>query len=117
MSSFYHSYTGCPYYYRGSQRQYPEVEVDIFIKSTEKMSSLISDAEKILEKIRTSHDFALQLKNSAQNSQHAEVQQLLLTANIQSIVKSDFNPDGLLIQLETPPNQIECCRLKLSIRW
>ncbi|WP_164220045.1 hypothetical protein [Virgibacillus sp. YIM 98842] len=102
-----------------SVRQFPPVDPDMFYESANEMKNLINDASEILDRLATSKDFAKQLMLAAQESDMEEVTRLIHTANIVSDLDVNYNPESLRLDFKkkTEENEIECCRLLVTLRW
>ena len=98
-------------------RNYPPVATNTFMSSAGKTLSLLSDAEKVLQKINTSKEFSSKFMNAAQQSNLPEVHKLLQTigTRVQPIVS--FNPDGIRIVFDEKLGQVDCCHLIVIVRW
>lgn len=98
-------------------RQYPDVDPSLFHQSAVAFQQLINDASLIISSISGSDQLAFQLMDAAQKNQTEKVKQFIQSTGIQSDVKVDFNPDQLHLTLLAQVEGIDCCILRLAIRW
>jgi hypothetical protein len=98
-------------------RQYPPVDPTLFNQSAIAMQKLMSDGSLILKKLAESKEFAFKIMSAAQESDTKKVQQLIDSIGIQSKVDIYYNPDGIRLTLSSKDEQIDCCKLAISLRW
>jgi hypothetical protein len=100
-----------------SQRPFPEVNPTKLHDSAVAFQALMKEANVILTKLEDSESFAIQLMEAAQQSNHDEVDRLIQSTGVNKNVKTTFNPDGVKMELISQSNDLECCRLLMSLRW
>ncbi|MFZ0368477.1 MAG: hypothetical protein WAM07_02625 [Halobacillus sp.] len=98
-------------------RPYPEVNTELFMKSAEQMKDLLKEADVLMDHITNSSEWSAELMKAAQQSNKSKVIQLLKSTGVQSKMDTNYTPDGLNIMLYTSVGELDCCHLKLSIRW
>jgi hypothetical protein len=98
-------------------RQYPPVDPTLFSQSAIAMQKLMKDGSLILKKLAESKEFAFKIMSAAQESDTKKVQQLIDSIGIQSKVDIYYNPDGIRLTLSSKDEQIDCCKLAISLRW
>ncbi|MHA7137825.1 hypothetical protein ACRTEV_11140 [Rossellomorea arthrocnemi] len=98
-------------------RNYPPVETKTFMSSAGKTLSLMEDAQKVLQRIKTSDEFSSKFMRAAQQSNLPEVHKLLQTigTKVQPVVS--FNPDGVRLVFDEKLGQVDCCHLIVIVRW
>lgn len=103
-----------PYYY---YRPLPEVNPDLFVKSSKQMQLLVRDADKVISKMANSTDFSKRVMSLAQESKNNEVKELVKTTGVTNIPDIDFNPDGIFFDFSASIGGTECCHLIIKLRW
>ncbi|MCA1009192.1 hypothetical protein [Halobacillus halophilus] len=103
--------------YTFTHRPYPEVNTEMFMKSAEQMKDLLKEADVLMDHIISSSKWTSELMKAAQQSNKSKVIQLLKSAGVQSKMDTSYTPDGLNIMLYSSVGELDCCHLKLSIRW
>ncbi len=74
-------------------------------------------ANKLVEKISTSKEFAYELMNEAQLSNAAKVEELIKSTGITMKVEISFTPTGIQIKLDNAEIQGRCCQLVMLLHW
>jgi hypothetical protein len=110
-------YNTYPVFPLPSYRQYPPVDPTLFSQSAIAMQKLMKDGSLILKKLAESKEFASKVMSAAQESDTKKVQQLIQSIGIQSKVDIYYNPDGIRLTLSSKVEQIDCCKLAISLRW
>lgn len=99
------------------RQPFPPVDPTSFIHSANETQSLLRDAQQILTKIQRSRAFSTQLKEMAQQSEQAKVDQLVQSIGVQSRVKTSFTPDQIRFELRRPRQEEDCCILRMILSW
>ncbi|MDC3418303.1 hypothetical protein [Aquibacillus salsiterrae] len=111
----YQQHNHFPYYSLNRAPSFPEVDTSLFQQSASKSHTLISQANKIVEKITSSNSFAFSVMDAAQKSETNKVKQLLKEIGIDQTVDVIYNPDGIKITIQT--NEQNQAKVSLSLRW
>lgn len=98
-------------------RQYPPVDSSTFHQSANEMTTLMSDASIVLNRLAGSTDFAEKVMSAAQESNVEGVNELIQSTGIQSHVDVQFNPDQIRLEFSSSVNEVECCKLQIAIKW
>ncbi|RSK28414.1 hypothetical protein EJF36_16925 [Bacillus sp. HMF5848] len=96
---------------------YPEVNPDLFNQSAIAMQKLMKEASLVLKKIADSKQFAMKLMSAAQESNLAQVDELIKSTGISSKVDTSYTPDGIKLKLSSKAGDTDCCHLTISMRW
>lgn len=99
------------------KRQFPEVNISLFVESAKMTKILLLDVAKLLDKIEQSPSFSKSLMDAAQRSDMQRVKQLINEIGLKSAPEIDFNPDGLRLSFSGKAADIDCCRVNLVLRW
>ncbi|WP_226666575.1 hypothetical protein [Metabacillus litoralis] len=100
-----------------TNRQFPDVDSTLLEKSAKAMRNLMKEASIVLNKLADSKTFANKVMYAAQQSNMDEVNRLIQSTGIKSIVKTSFTPDGINMKLSSSYDNIECCHLTIALRW
>jgi len=122
MSYFPRQYPIAPspvYYYPPTvYNRLPEnVDSTLFNKSAFEMEKLMKDASLILTKIVESKEFGKKVMTAAQESNLKEVERLINSSGIHSVVDTSYSPDGLNLKFTSNVENTECCKLTVALRW
>ncbi|QUW23847.1 hypothetical protein JSQ81_01860 [Sporosarcina sp. Marseille-Q4063] len=77
----------------------------------------MQQANKLVEKISTSEEFAYELMNEAQLSNTKKVGELIKSTGITIKVETSFTPTGIHIKLDNSEVQGRCCQLAMLLHW
>ncbi|WP_077324895.1 hypothetical protein [Virgibacillus siamensis] len=99
------------------RQQLPDVDASLLFESAKETKSLMEDASIVLDKLADSEEFDTELMYAAQASDIDEVRRLIHTLGITSSTDVDYNPDGLNISFNSKINELDCCRLRIALRW
>ncbi|GAA0595378.1 hypothetical protein GCM10009001_09360 [Virgibacillus siamensis] len=99
------------------RQQYPDVDAALLYESANETKSLMEDAGTVLNQLADSESFGAELMYAAQASDMEEVERLIQTTGITSDVDIDFNPDGLSMSFSSQVDELECCKLRIALRW
>jgi hypothetical protein len=97
--------------------EYPPIQPKQFMESADKMIPLLDDAQTIMERVKNSKDFSSKLMDAAQKSNMNELHQLINGAGIKSKPGIHFNPDGFTLEFSNKTGDLDCCHLKIILRW
>ncbi|WP_174616115.1 hypothetical protein [Virgibacillus ihumii] len=116
---FYCQNPSCPNspYHHPRQQLYPDVDAGLLYESANETKKLMEDAGIVLDKLADSKAFDTELMYAAQASDMEEVERLIQTTGITSDVDVDFNPDGLSLSFSSQLEDLECCILRIALRW
>lgn len=98
-------------------RQFPEVDPTVFRQSARQFKRLIEDADRILNQIAQSEQFARDVMDAAQRSDFDEVKHLIQQVGIVAELEVNFSPESLRLILRLDEGTTNCCILNLGIRW
>lgn len=104
-------------YERSIRQQFPPIDPNLLCQSANETKKLMTDARIVLDKLEDSKDFNTEIMHAAQSSNKKEVNRLINSLGLASDVTIDFNPDGLRIGFRSLVDSIECCHLKIALRW
>ncbi len=77
----------------------------------------MKEANKLVEKISTSKEFAYELMNEAQLSNADKVEELIKSTGITLKVETSFTPTGIRIKLDNAEIPGRCCQLAMLLHW
>lgn len=109
-----------PHYYPGFHRpepSFPPVDATMFIQSAQRMNVLLTDVTTVLNKITSSHSFAINLMNAAQQSDMDKVKQMIKSTGIKHIPIIQYTPSSLSLDFYAANKQTQCCQLSINLRW
>ncbi len=96
---------------------YPEVNPQQLKMSAKALKPLMQDANKILESFTSSNDFAYKVMDAAQKSETDKIKSYIKELGISRDVEVKYNPDSIKLKLVNKTNQIDCCKLSISLHW
>ncbi|MRG85193.1 hypothetical protein [Salinibacillus xinjiangensis] len=99
------------------QNPYPNVDTTQFTESATEFQSLMKSAHKIIDRFANSKEFAYQVMDAAQKSDHETVKKLIEKEDLAHPVEIKFNPDGIDITLIAKTKDIDCCKLVMALHW
>jgi len=100
-----------------SYRQHPSVNPDLLHQSATETKKLMDDAVIVLNKLADSKEFDAKLMNAAQASDNEEVNRLIQSIGLKTDLDVYFNPDGLRLEFKSDVDNIDCCKLTVTLRW
>ncbi|ARI77518.1 hypothetical protein [Halobacillus mangrovi] len=106
-----------PRYEVWPHRVYPPVNPSTFTSSALQMHQLMLKADHLIQKLANSKSFAKQVMDAAQKNENQKVKQLLKSTGLDAEMETDYNPDGLTIKLQSDVNNIDCCHLRIALKW
>ncbi|KGP72065.1 hypothetical protein [Pontibacillus yanchengensis] len=96
---------------------YPEVNTDQLTESAKSFQELMKDAQLVLQKFASSHQFSFDVIDAAQKSKDEKVKQLIKSTGIKHPVDIYYNPDSLRLTFRAKQDDIECCKLTMALHW
>ena len=96
---------------------FPPVDPKLLNVSAKKFQELMSEANKLVNKISTSKEFAYELMNEAQLSNTKKVDELIKSTGITIKFETLFTPTGIHIKLDNADVQGGCCQLAMLLHW
>jgi len=96
---------------------FPPVNPELLTESASQSNKLMKEASMILDKLSSSKEFSTRLMDFAQQSNTEEVKRLIQSVGITSDVSINYNPDGLELEFKSKVQNIDCCKLSISLRW
>jgi hypothetical protein len=111
-------YPGYQYYYP-INRQYPQVDVNVFTKSIKAYRLLMDQGSILLDRLG-SGDFDVKLMTAAQQGNQTEVDRLIKTIGLKVPVRTKYTPTGVTFELTTQPDPssyMSCCTLTVQLKW
>lgn len=127
-----YSYVPYPYYYPQLQlnnRLYPEhlaiqtqspfppVNPKKLHSSAEQFQNIMREASLFVGKIVSSPEFAVELMEAAQLSNHEKVDELIASTGISIKVTTNFSPTGIQIEFDSAEIPGSCCKLEMTLLW
>ena len=101
----------------GSPSPYPAVDPELLYESANQSNKLMKEASMVLDKLASSKEFGARLMDVAQHSNTEEVERLIHSVGITSDVEINYNPDGLELEFKSKVQNLDCCKLSISLRW
>ena len=77
----------------------------------------MKEANKLVDKITSSNEFAHELMNQAQLSNAAKVGELIKSTGITVKVETSFTPTGIQIKLDNSDLPGRCCQMAMLLQW
>lgn len=115
---FYCQNPSCPNSpYHETRQQFPDVDAELLYESANETKKLMEDASIVLDKLADSEEFDTELMYAAQASDIDEVRRLIRSTGVESPVDVNYNPDGLTISFSSQVNDLDCCKLRVALRW
>ena len=96
---------------------FPPVDPRLLHTSAQKFQKLMGEANKLVDKITSSNEFAYELMNQAQLSNTKKVEELIKSTGITVKVETSFTPTGIHIKLDNSEVQGRCCQMAMLLRW
>jgi len=96
---------------------FPPVNPDLLYESAKESNKLMKEASMVLDKLASSKEFDAQLMDVAQRSNKEEVERLIRSIGITSVVAIHYKPDGLQLEFSSKVKEVDCCKLNVSLRW
>ncbi|WP_332695814.1 hypothetical protein [Halalkalibacter lacteus] len=106
-----------PYYYRRPESSFPPVTIEYFGKSLTAYLTLLEHGRIIINSLVTSQDTMVQLMEAAQASDDAQVDQVIKSTGVPSVVETSYTPTGVTFTLRADAEGSQCCRLTMYLRW
>jgi hypothetical protein len=106
-------------YYHPLTRQYPQVDVNVFIKSIKSYRLLMDQGSILLDRLGDP-DFDVKLMAAAQKGNKAEVDILIKSIGLRVPVETKYTPTGVTFELATHPepgSPMSCCSLTVHLKW
>ncbi|MDL4842537.1 hypothetical protein [Aquibacillus rhizosphaerae] len=100
-----------------SPSPYPEVNTQQLKKSAKAFQPLMKDANIIIESFATEETFAYKVMSAAQKSETAKIKEYIKELGVTRDVEIKYNPDGIRLRLVNHSDNIECCKLSVSLQW
>jgi hypothetical protein len=97
-------------------RQYPPVDTQILSQSVIAFRKLMRDGGLLLNKL-SEHRFAYQLMSAAQAGNRQEVDRLIKSIGIGSIIKTTYTPSGVMFTIDPNVPGTACCTLTMYLKW
>jgi len=96
---------------------YPPVNPDLLYESANQSNKLMKEASMVLDKLASSKEFGARLMDVAQHSNTKEVERLIHSVGITADVDIKYNPDVLELEFKSKVQNLDCCKLSISLRW
>ena len=96
---------------------FPPVDPKLLHASAQKFQKLMVEANKLVDKITSSNEFAYELMNQAQLSNATKVGELIKSTGITMKVETSFTPTGILIKLDNSELPGRCCQMAMLLHW
>ena len=96
---------------------YPPVDPELLYESANQSNKLMKEASMVLDRLASSKEFGARLMDVAQHSNTEEVERLIHSVGITSDVEIKYNPDGLELEFKSKVQNLDCCKLSISLRW
>lgn len=125
---FYHSpypYYPSPPVYPGYyvnqpiHRQYPPVDVKIFMQSIKSYRLLMDQGSILLDRLGD-EGFDIKIMTAAQQGKKDEVDTLIKSIGLRVPVTTKYTPSGITFELSAHPEQnnpFSCCMLTVHMKW
>ena len=105
--------------YRSGNRPdpYPPVDPTKLTQSAVESLEMSRQLSLLLQKIRDSRTFAIQLMDAAQRSNQLEVNRLIRTAGVNKTFTIKYNPQGFHLVMSNEEEVNPCCRVEIALNW
>ncbi len=97
-------------------RSYPDIDLTIFDQSIQQ-SKILANESLIILKEFSNKIFAYQVMLAAQNGNQQEVDRLLNSLGISSMISTKYTPTGISIELYPKSNESSYCFMNLYLKW
>jgi hypothetical protein len=98
------------------QREYPDVNIDIFEKSVSVFQKIARESTSILQRF-ADRRFARELMNAAQSGNQKEVDRLIKSVGITTPVTAKYTPSGIQLIIHAEAEGTQCCTLTMFLKW
>ncbi|MEK3934324.1 hypothetical protein MKY41_03315 [Sporosarcina sp. FSL W7-1349] len=95
---------------------FPEVDTRKFNASATRFKEVMNQANRFINTLTASDDFAHRLMNAAQQSNHGEVEQLIRSTGVTITYNLKYTPDGIRIDFSNSDAENSCCTLRMALR-
>ncbi|MEY9095164.1 hypothetical protein [Paenibacillus sp. RC84] len=95
---------------------YPPVEPKQLISSAASLRKLLADGNVVLARL-SDEPFARRLMTAAQAGRKQEVDRLMKSIAISSVLAARYTPSGLVMTVTPGDQDLACCVLTMSLRW
>lgn len=102
---------------KSQSRVFPPVDPQLFMQSVNAFQTLLQDGQRILDHISHSPQYATELMDAAQRSDWDKINELIAMIDTQAEVEVTFIPEGITFILKETVAEIDCCILRMTIRW
>ncbi|MFC0469659.1 hypothetical protein ACFFHM_03715 [Halalkalibacter kiskunsagensis] len=106
-----------PYYYRRPESSFPPVTIEYFENSLTAYLTLLEHGRIVINSLVSSQETMVQLMEAAQASDDTQVDQIIKSTGVPSIVETTYTPTGVTFTLSATVGGSQCCRLTMFIRW
>ncbi|MGV2620013.1 hypothetical protein QRD89_08810 [Halobacillus sp. ACCC02827] len=106
-----------PAYVQVGRPAFPEVDSSLFRQSAKAAKQMMNGAEKVMERVEASKEFADELMEAAQRSNRPKVEQMIKEAGAVGDFDFDYNPERIKIQWKGTAGGVDCCKMTVMLRW
>lgn len=106
-----------PYVTLQAENQFPPVNTEQLQTSAKQFEAIIQEVNRLIQKILTSPTFAKTLMDTAQQSDHEKVNELILSTGVTAKVETTFSPSGIQIAFDNTEQGKGCCQLTVHLVW
>lgn len=99
------------------QSSFPTINTQRLNTSAQRFQELLKQADLLAGKIVNSKEFAHDLMEAAQLSNTKKVEEIIISTGITLKIKTDYNPNGIRIELNNADNEVACCNLLMTLKW
>ncbi|KRE49160.1 hypothetical protein [Paenibacillus sp. Soil724D2] len=97
-------------------RDFPPVDTKVLSHSVATSQTLLRDASLLIQKLEDPA-IAGQLMSNAQNGNQKEVDRIVHTFGIESIILTKFTPSVVHFTIDPRVPEKQCCEVVLSLKW
>ncbi|MBU9712186.1 hypothetical protein [Evansella tamaricis] len=103
---------------REQNSPFPPVKTELFEESLYAYEELMEQGKIILNSLQSSKELIRELMNAAQESNDEEVDRIIQSTGVSSIVNTSYTPNGVTFTLYADSESVSrCCTLTMYLRW
>ncbi|MFS0836508.1 hypothetical protein [Paenibacillus sp. 1P03SA] len=95
---------------------YPSADPKQLISSAASFRRLLADGNVVLARL-SDEPFAFRLMTAAQAGRKQEVDRLMKSIAVSSVLAARYTPSGLIVTVTPGAQELACCALTMSLKW
>ncbi|MVP01319.1 hypothetical protein [Paenibacillus lutrae] len=110
---------GYPAYGYGNpvpERKYPTVNTSTLSQSILAFRKLMADGSQVLARL-ADKSFAHQVMSAAQAGNKLEVDRLMKSIGVSSIITTRYTPSSIILEIDPDIEGTPCCNLTMALKW